>query len=70
MIPHFYKPATLFITGVLSLATAVFGQNERNPNVLVIMTDQQAWNAVGYAGNKMIKTPNLDTMCMELRHKN
>ena len=70
MIPHFYKSATLIATGVLSATTTVYGQNERVPNVLLIMTDQQAWNAVGYAGNKMIKTPNLDTMCMELRHKN
>ena len=29
------------------------------------MTDQQAWNAVGYSGNKMIKTPNLDRLANE-----
>jgi len=65
MIPQKYKSTTLFVTGVLSVFTASFGQNERNPNVLLIMTDQQAWNAVGYAGNKMIKTPNLDRLARE-----
>jgi len=34
-------------------------------NVLVIMTDQQAWDAVGYSGNKLIKTPNLDKLASE-----
>jgi arylsulfatase A-like enzyme len=65
MIPHFYKSATLIVTGVLSAAAVAFGQNEKYPNVLLIMTDQQAWNAVGYSGNKMIKTPNLDRLASE-----
>ena len=65
MIPLYYKSTALFVTGVLSLATAAYGQNERNPNILIIMTDQQAWNAVGYSGNKMIKTPNLDRLASE-----
>ena len=65
MIPLKYKSTTLFVAGVLSLVTASFGQNERKTNVLLIMTDQQAWNAVGYSGNKMIKTPNLDRLARE-----
>lgn len=42
-----------------------FGQKKDKPNILIIMTDQQAWDAVGYAGNKMIKTPNLDRLASE-----
>jgi len=34
-------------------------------NILLIMTDQQSWDAVGYAGNKVIKTPNLDRLASE-----
>jgi len=41
------------------------GQEKEKPNILIIMTDQQAWNAVGYSGNKMIKTPNLDRLASE-----
>jgi arylsulfatase A-like enzyme len=65
MMRLYYIPTTLFVTGVLSAATAAYGQNERTPNVLLIMTDQQAWDAVGYSGNKMIKTPNLDRLASE-----
>lgn len=35
------------------------------PNFLIIMTDQQAWDAVGYSGNKLIKTPNLDRLASQ-----
>ncbi|MFY0626751.1 MAG: sulfatase-like hydrolase/transferase [Reichenbachiella sp.] len=42
----------------------VIGQ-EIKPNVLLIMTDQQVWNALGYAGNDEIKTPNLDKLARE-----
>ncbi len=38
---------------------------QEKPNVLLIITDQQAWNAIGYAGNKIIKTPNLDKLAKE-----
>ena len=46
------------------LSLTLQGQ-EKKPNILLIMTDQQAWNAVGYAGNKTIKTPNLDRLARE-----
>lgn len=32
----------------------------KKPNVLLIMTDQQRWDAIGCYGNKEIETPNLD----------
>jgi len=35
---------------------------EEKPNILIMMTDQQAWDAVGYAGNSQIRTPNLDRL--------
>jgi len=37
----------------------------KHPNVLIIMTDQQRWDALGYAGNKEIKTPNMDRLAKE-----
>ena len=36
--------------------------NNKRPNILYIMTDQQRWDALGYSGNKVIKTPNLDRL--------
>ena len=42
-----------------------FGQTEEKPNILIIMTDQQTWDAFGYAGNEAIITPNLDRLASE-----
>jgi len=42
-----------------------YGQSQETPNILIIITDQQAWDAVGYAGNETVKTPNLDRLARE-----
>ena len=35
------------------------------PNLLFIMTDQQRWDTLGIAGNRILKTPNLDRLAKE-----
>lgn len=35
------------------------------PNVLVILTDDQRWDALGCLGNRLLKTPNLDRLAAE-----
>ncbi|MBN2639546.1 MAG: sulfatase-like hydrolase/transferase [Bacteroidales bacterium] len=52
-----------FLLKGLTLSTTA--QQIRTPNILLIMTDQHSWDAVGYAGNKAIKTPNLDRLASE-----
>ena len=53
--------------GLAALASTSFlpsmaqGQ-AKHPNVLIIMTDQQRWDALGCAGNPEIKTPNMDRL--------
>ena len=37
----------------------------RRPNVLILYTDQQRWNALGANGNRDIKTPHLDRLAAE-----
>ena len=37
----------------------------RRPNVLFILTDDQRWDALGLAGNKHLKTPNMDRLGKE-----
>ena len=37
----------------------------RSPNLLFIITDQQRFDALGCAGNPVIKTPNLDRLARE-----
>lgn len=57
------NPARLLLAGLLLSGTnAAWSQH---PNILLIMTDQQAWDAVGYAGNDQIITPNLDRLASE-----
>ncbi len=38
---------------------------ERKPNLLFIITDQQRYDPLGIAGNKILKTPNLDRLAKE-----
>lgn len=59
------KIFTLLSVIILCSSFVSFGQEVEKPNVLIIMTDQQAWDAVGYSGNKNIKTPNLDKLASE-----
>ncbi|NQU55432.1 MAG: family 78 glycoside hydrolase catalytic domain [Bacteroidetes bacterium] len=37
-------------------------QSGEKPNIIFILTDDQRWNALGYAGNKIIQTPEMDNL--------
>lgn len=37
----------------------------KRPNILFILSDDQRWNAMGCAGNPIIKTPNMDELARE-----
>ena len=41
------------------------GETEKPPNLLIIMTDQQRFDALSYAGNTILNTPNLDRIAQE-----
>jgi arylsulfatase A-like enzyme len=63
----YFKVSKISCISLLSLAIIpdlVYSQDSM-PNILIIMTDQQAWDALGYSGNKIIKTPNLDRLARE-----
>jgi len=53
-----YVPATLSFIAFLfqNLAAA------ERPNIVMIFTDDQRYDAVGYAGNEAVHTPNLDRL--------
>ncbi len=38
---------------------------EKRPNVLVILTDDQRWDSIGFGGSKYLKTPNMDRLGKE-----
>lgn len=46
----------------LSIAQGAMTQEGEKKNLLLIMTDQQRYDALGYAGNSAIQTPNLDRL--------
>ena len=53
--------ACLFASGFLALSAAPSPQ----PNVLVILTDDQRWDAMSCAGHPLLKTPNMDRLAAE-----
>jgi len=55
--------------GVLMIgtATSVTGQSGslKRPNIIFVLTDDQRADALGYAGNKIIQTPEMDRLARE-----
>lgn len=41
---------------------AILSAQRRMPNVVFIMTDDQRWDAMSCAGNKILRTPNMDRL--------
>lgn len=61
------RPLLLLLFGLM--ANTAFGNpgsaTPGRPNVLIIMTDQQRFDALSYAGNTVLHTPNLDRIASE-----
>ena len=49
---------SIFLISILTLAC----QQDRPPNIILIMADDQGWGDVGYNGHPYLKTPHLDAM--------
>ena len=54
------------------LMVACKGQQEKaghgvdpQPNIIFLLTDDQAYNTVGYSGNNTVKTPNIDQLARD-----
>ena len=47
-----------------NLAFSTFSQDKK-PNIIFILTDDHRWDALGFAGNTMIRTPEMDRMAKE-----
>ena len=44
------------------LAANAYAQEDRPPHVILLMTDQQRFDAMGCAGNPSVITPTLDRL--------
>lgn len=63
----------LWLVLILLLTQPSFSQqpNNRQPNIILVITDDQRWDALGAAGNKIIHTPNMDQLARQgVRFKN
>ncbi|MEM9672632.1 MAG: sulfatase [Bacteroidota bacterium] len=59
-------PKQLLFTILLSLyAVSLFAQQDSRPNIILILTDDQRWDALGYAGNDIIHTPHMDSLAQQ-----
>ena len=50
---------------IVRLVAADPGASLVHPNILVILTDDQRWDAMSCAGNTLIQTPNIDRLARE-----
>ena len=66
---QFLKTAALStaVTGLVSYSGKAQAQSRKTskPNLLVIMTDQQRFDTLSCAGNKILDTPNMDRIARE-----
>jgi arylsulfatase A-like enzyme len=53
---------TTFLCGWLVLACAASGEAQRPPNVVLIISDDQAWTDFGFMGHAVVETPHLDRL--------
>lgn len=56
-------PILLYLSFLLSVNT--LAQNNRPPNIIFILTDDQRGDALGYAGNDIINTPHMDSLAQQ-----
>lgn len=47
------------------IACSLFAADEKRPNFVFFLTDDQPYNALGCTGNKVIQTPNMDRLAAE-----
>jgi arylsulfatase A-like enzyme len=57
-------PKILLASSCIGLSLNAFPQTSKK-NLLFIMTDQQSYDALGFAGNPILKTPNLDRLASQ-----
>lgn len=52
----------IFGIGISFNANELRAQENKNPNIVLVMTDDQGWGQTGYNQHPILKTPNLDVM--------
>ena len=58
-------PILILFNALISFGQDLSQNEKKHPNLLFIMTDQQRFDALSYAGNRVLKTPNMDRLAKE-----
>src|SRR5690606_16652275 len=59
------KMGCIHILGLAFFVYPAFSQQNQDgsrPNIVFLLSDDHRWNALGYAGNEIIQTPELDRL--------
>ncbi|MDP8244855.1 MAG: family 78 glycoside hydrolase catalytic domain [Candidatus Hinthialibacter antarcticus] len=59
-----YIFAVIFII-TITCSTSLAAASAKKPNIIFILTDDQRWDALGYAGNAIIQTPEMDKLARQ-----
>ncbi|NDP26798.1 MAG: sulfatase-like hydrolase/transferase [Flavobacterium sp.] len=62
-IKQFWK--ALFFSSFFIFSPILWAQGNKKPTLLIIMTDQQRFDAMSNAGNTVLKTPNMDRLAKQ-----
>jgi len=57
--------AVALLLALLSIAGVALGRSTDRPNVVLILSDDQAWTDYGFMGHEVIRTPRLDSFAAE-----
>ena len=57
--------ATFFCSSLANAETTEASTESNRPNIVFILSDDQAWGDYGFMGHDVIKTPNLDKLAAE-----
>ncbi|MEC8554876.1 MAG: sulfatase [Planctomycetota bacterium] len=60
-----HQTFTSILTWVAFSAINGWAVGNDRPNIVLLLTDDQSYNSLGYAGNTQVKTPNLDRLASE-----
>lgn len=53
---------TIVTTALIPLALSALAQNNKKPNVIFLLADDLGYGEVGFQGQKLIETPNIDAL--------